>query len=74
MSRTEIWVDHLEDLARVVREYDRFRKSANTEMPGNHSDLEFFPGPVEVRIDGTEIGWSIDHWDDATWLVIEEEN
>lgn len=70
-QRVEIWVDHLEDLTRVARDYSDFLRNANKEIPGNQSDLGFTIGPVTITIDGEPIGWSIDHWDDATWLVIE---
>lgn len=74
MSRTEIWKDHLEDITRVVGLYDELRRRANETIPGNNSDLEFNLAPMEILCGGEKTGWSIDHWDDVTWLVIEEED
>ena len=71
MARVEIWVDHLEALAHAARMYDKVAKEMNRDLPENHNDLEFLPGPVGVAIDGTDTGWRLSRWDDATWLVIE---
>jgi hypothetical protein len=72
MSRTEIWSEHLEDIARAVNLYDELRSKANETIPGSKSDLEFNLAPMEILCGGEKTGWSIDHWDGATWLVIEE--
>lgn len=74
MSRTEIWKDHLEDITRVVGLYDELSRRANETVPGSGSDLEFNLAPMEILCGGEKTGWSIDHWDDVTWLVIEKDD
>lgn len=73
-TRVEIWKDHLEDIARAVNLYDKLRSEANETIPGSKSDLEFNLAPMEILCGGEKTGWSIDHWDYATWLVIEKED
>lgn len=72
MSRTEIWKDHLENIARVVGLYDELRRRANETVPGSGSDLEFVLAPMEILCGGEKTGWSIDHWDDVTWFVVKD--
>ena len=69
MSQHEIWVDHLEDLARATREYSDVRTAMHKDIPGNYSDLEFDLGPVMVTLGGEPTGWEIG-WSEELEAVV----
>lgn len=58
MADTFIWVDHLEDLARVARAADKFESEINKTMENNMSDLEYVIPEIEVKLYG-DTNWSI---------------
>lgn len=69
--RTEIWVDHLTQIARAAQVYDKAMREINEETSGSFNDLEFSLGPVNITVDGEDNGWKIKHWDGVTWFVEE---
>jgi len=72
LHRSEIWLDHLEALTHAARAFDGISAAMNEDIPGNYSDLGFYVDKVNIKIDDIDTNWSLQQWDDATWLVIEE--
>lgn len=64
-----IWLDHLEDLARVARALQTAVTEIN-KYPGNYSDLIFELPEVlaTVTIEGDPTGWSLVLVDDIVHL------
>lgn len=66
---SEVWLDHLEDVARAARVLQTAVTEVN-KAPGNYSDLIFELPEVlaTVTIDGDPTGWSLVLVDDFVYL------
>lgn len=72
MSRELIWVDHLDDLAKVARAYqDFFDKVESTSFA---SDLEFHGEPIRFRLYDEDTEWSLEIVDGAVHLAVGKED
>lgn len=63
----KIWIDHLEDIARIARAYQDFLTALGQE-PENHSDLLFTVPEVTITCGGEPTGWSLIVEDGAVFL------
>ena len=70
-TRVEVWLEDLKALSAAARAYDACRQSLSAEADGNSSEFAFEMPYLDVTLYGHPTGWSIQHWDGATWVVFE---
>lgn len=68
---TKIWVDHLEDIARIARAYQDFLTELGQE-PENLSELIFTVPEVAIAYEDESTGWSLIAEEGAVFLRVGE--